>query len=210
MSNKAIGAENQQATPTKRSGEPSETIRQTPNTKSEILAYLNGALHDASLNKGKRIRFAQKNKQWLKNLQLLLKQIDCNSWIYKEGKNRNVYVLETLCKDLDFKFNPAILKTRREKVFYVRGFFDAEGGIPHQSGRFYIQLVQKNLKKIKQLKYLLNTLGIESGKIHNPSKHVDPDYWRIFIHVRDHKKFAKTVNSNHPLKIKIFRKRMKI
>lgn len=59
--------------------DPSETIRRTPTTKYEIIAYLNGAIHDASLNKGKRIRFAQKNEQWLECLQNLLKQINCNS-----------------------------------------------------------------------------------------------------------------------------------
>ena len=78
MSNKAIGAENQQATPKNRfaiSGESSETICQTPFTKSEIITYLNG------------------------------------------------------------------------KIMYLRGFFDAEGGIPRVVGRFYIQLTQKDYKK---------------------------------------------------------------
>jgi intein-encoded DNA endonuclease-like protein len=148
MSDKAFGAENQQATLAFLSRESSETIRQTPFTKPKIIVYLNGALHDATLNKGKRIRFSQKNRQWLKNLQFLLKKVNCNSWIYKEGKTRNIYVLETLCKDLDFNFNPLELDTFEKKSFYIRGFFDAEGGIPHKKGRFYIQLVQKNLEKI--------------------------------------------------------------
>lgn len=57
MSNKVIGAKNQQATLQKNhdnlfskvEGKSSETIRQTPFARDEILAYLNGALHDASL-----------------------------------------------------------------------------------------------------------------------------------------------------------------
>jgi len=118
-------------------------------------------------------------------------------------------VLETLCRNLDFSFNPLNL-TNREKVAYVKGFFDAEGGIPHKAGRFYIQLVQKDLRKIETLKSLLVNLGIESGKIHNPSKRVDPDYWRIFISSRGYKKFAEIINSYHPLKAEIFRQRMKI
>ncbi len=211
MRENVFSAGNQQGSrPNKIRIDPSETIRRTPTTKYEIIAYLNGAIHDASLNKGKRIRFAQKNEQWLKYLQDLLKQINCNSWIYKEGKDRNVYVLETLCKDLSFKFNPVQLNNYNEKLFYVRGFFDAEGGIPHTKDRFYIQLVQKNLEKIKQIKSLLDDLGIESGKIHNPSKRVDPDYWRIFIAAKHHKKFANFVNSYHPVKAQIFCERMKI
>ena len=210
MSDKVAVADNQQGRLRWKIGEPSETIRQTPRTKLEIVAYLNGAIHDASLNKGKRIRFVQKNKQWLKNLQLLLQKINCNSWIYKEGKDRNVYVLETLCKGLEFGLDPICLKTKNEKKFYAQGFFDAEGGIPRTNGRFYIQLAQKNQDKIGKLKRLLEDLGIESGKIHNPSWRVDPNYWRIFILTRDHKKFAEIVNSSHPIKTRIFRERMKI
>ena len=62
MSENAVGAENQQATSIVIEG-ASETIRQAPFiTKKEIIAYLNGAIHDASLNKRKRIRFAQKHR----------------------------------------------------------------------------------------------------------------------------------------------------
>src|SRR3989344_5930438 len=212
MSKNAFSAENQQGSlfNKKVENDPSETTRRTPTKKYQIIAYLNGALGDASLNKGKRIRFSQKNKQWLVNLQSLLKQINCKSWIYKEGKHRNVYVLETLCKYLDFAFNPSQLKNAVEKSFYIKGFFDAEGGIPHTKDAFYIQLVQKNLDKIEKIKLLLSDLGIESGKIHNPSKKVDPDYWRIFISTKHHKKFAEIVNSYHPVKSKIFCDRMKI
>jgi intein-encoded DNA endonuclease-like protein len=209
MSDNVIGAENQQGSPDFMR-DPSETTRRTPTTKREIIAYLNGAIHDASLNKGRRIRFTQKDKYWLLNLQYLLKQINCNSWIYKEGKNRNIYALETLCKDLDFKFNLNRLSSKNEKLFYVRGFFDAEGGVPHTKDRFYIQLVQKNLNKIKQLKSVLKNLEIESGKIHNPSKRVDPDYWRIFISTKHHERFAKIISSSHPTKLKILCNRMKI
>ena len=208
MSNKVVGAENQQAT--RVNGEPSETIRQAPMYKLEILAYLNGALHDASLNKGKRIRFVQKDVRWLHVLQSLLKNINYNSWIYKEGKYRNLYVLETLCPELDFRFDPLLLVNQWEQSAYIRGFFDAEGGIPRTNDRFYIQLTQKNFQKISALKKLLVKLGIMSGKIHNPSKRIDPHYWRIFIMTRSHKLFAQIIGSLHPIKAEIFRQRMKI
>lgn len=208
MSDNAISAENQQATCVSR--EPSETIRQTPLTKAEILAYLHGALHDASLNKGKRIRFVQAYEEWLKMLQKMLKQIGYNSWIYREGKYRNLYTLETLCKDLDFRFNPQKLQGEREKRMYLRGFFDAEGGVPRNQGKFYIQLVQKDFVKIESIKNLLVDLGIQSGKIHNPSKRIDPDYWRIFVATKHHRLFAKKVGSWHPIKGKILAQRIRM
>ena len=64
MGKKVSGADNQQATlQLKIEGESSETKRQTPLSKRQVLAYLHGALHDASLNKGKRIRFVQKYQE---------------------------------------------------------------------------------------------------------------------------------------------------
>jgi intein-encoded DNA endonuclease-like protein len=179
-------------------------------SEEETIAYLNGALHDASLNKGKRIRFVQKDVRWLHILQSLLKDIGSNSWIYKEGKMRDLHVLETLCSKLDFKHDPLSLKSRRAQSAYVRGFFDAEGGVPRTADRFYVQLVQKNYKKIAALKEILDDLGITSGKIHNPSKRIDPEYWRIFVSARSWKLFADRIGSFHPIKAQILKDRMKI
>jgi len=193
---------------------PSETTRRSPLiytlNKDEICAYLHGAMHDATLNKGKRVRFGQKYPEWLETLKNLLCLAGSNSWIYKEGKDRNLYILETVCKDLDFSFNPEVLSTKGEKIAYIRGFFDAEGGIPHNNGEFYIQLVQKNLKKMETIKNILKELGINCGKIHNPSVRVDPDYWRLFISRKSHKDFASIIGSWHPVKKEIFSQRMMI
>ena len=111
--------------------DPSETTRRTPST-GEIQAYLQGALHDASLNKGKRYRFTQSDRRWLETLQRLLHVLGHRSWIYKEGRTRNVFALETLASFLDFHFDPAGLNGAEAKLAYVRGFFDAEGGIPRR------------------------------------------------------------------------------
>ena len=148
----------------------------------------------------------QKYQEWLKTLQNLLKNLGYNSWIYKEGKNRNLYVLETLCKELDFKFNPLSLKSEKGKSAYLRGFFDAEGGVPRKLGRFYIQLAQKDYGKIVIVKKLLNDLKIATGIIHNPSKKIDPNYWRVSVLTKDYRNFAKVVGSWHPIKAKILNK----
>lgn len=215
-SKNVFGADNQQGSflsETERSN-PSETTRRSPLihtlNKKEIYAYLHGAMHDATLNKGKRIRFGQKYPEWLKTLKDLLCLVEENSWIYKEGKTRNLYILETVCKNLDFSFNPKNLSTKGEKIAYIRGFFDAEGGIPHNNGKFYIQLVQKDLRKMEAIKKILTDLGISCGKIHNPSIRIDPDYWRLFISRKSHKKFALIIGSWHPVKSEIFSKWMMI
>lgn len=211
MSNKVASADNQQGSPLMFNwSDPSETTRRAPYSEKEIRAYLLGALHDATFSSNKRFRYSQKGTEWLKLLKSLLKKIGYNSWIYKEGKEREVYVLETLAKFLDFKFNPLKLKTRAEKIHYIRGFFDAEGGIPKNNKRFYIQLVQSDKQKLQKIKKILEELKIKTGKIHNPSIRVDPEYWRMYVLAKSRKRFAKIISSCHPRKIKIFRKRMMI
>jgi intein-encoded DNA endonuclease-like protein len=214
MSENILGAGNQQGSYLIGENNPSETTRRSPflpaMNKREIYAYVQGAMHDASLNKGKRVRFGQKYPEWLETIKSLLCSVGVNSWMYKEGKDRNFYILETVCKDLDFAFDPRTLKTEGEKVAYIRGFFDAEGGIPRTNGEFYVQLVQKDFRKIEVIKEILSTLGIQCGKIHNPSKRVDPDYWRVFVSRKSHKRFAEIIGSWHPIKANIFFKRMMI
>lgn len=213
MSDNILNAVNQQATEKLNflfSG-ASETTRRAPLLKKEVVAYLIGALHDATFNKNKRFRFSQKGTGWLIVLKNLLNYIGYNSWIYKEGKNRNIYVLETLANFLDFKFNPLTLEKRKEKESYIRGFFDAEGGIPHKKNdKFYIQLVQKDKEKLKKIKIILEEFDISTGMIHNPSRRVDPNYWRMYVLTNSHIRFKKIISSWHPLKNKIFQERMMI
>lgn len=209
MSKNVLGADNPQGSPlsVKNRHDPSETTRRAPSTKREILAYLGGAAHDATLNKRRRVRFAQKELGWLKVLQSLLKEIGHASWIYKEGRERTVYVLETMCNEINFSFYPC---SREEKRFYVKGFFDAEGGIPRNQKRFYIQLAQKSRKKIELIKSALNDLGIKCGKVHNPSVRVNPDYWRVFVLRDSHDKFLCKIGSLHPIKSALICRRMMI
>lgn len=210
MSDKAAGADNQQGRLRSSTGEPSETTRQTPFTKTEILAYVQGAMHDGSLNKRNRVRIVQRYKVWLEKIHNLLETIGIRSWMYHEGKTRNLYVLETVSRELNFEFDPSRLRKKREQIMYLRGFFDAEGGIPRNGKKFYIQLAQKDYEKMNAVKRILKKVGIESGKIHNPSKRIDPHYWRIFISIKHHQLFAEIINSWHPIKSKIFSERMKI
>ena len=186
----------------------SETTRGTlsvENTK----AYLQGALHDGTFNHyNKRFRYCQAGTDWLNILRDCLKITGYNSWIYREGKTRNVFVLETLAEFLNIAFNPLLLKTIGERKAYLRGFFDAEGGIPRNpNARFYIQLVQNDKEKLVKLKTLLNELEIITGVIHNPSKAVDPDYFRMFVLKDSQVKFIEEIGTWHPRKLKTLHKR---
>jgi len=212
MSKKASSAVNQQETHCFEWGS-SETIRQAPLSKfspEEIKSYLFGSMHDATLSSKEHVRFSQKGTGWLEVIQKLLLSLDHNSWIYKEGKNRDVYVVETTADFLDFNFDPYKLGSDTEKRLYVRGFFDAEGGIPQsKEARFYIQLAQKDKKKIQKLKEILADLGIKAGKIHNPSKE-KPNYWRISILADSQERFVRKISSWHPRKLKLLKERKMI
>jgi hypothetical protein len=99
----------------------------------------------------------------------------------------------------------------QNKKFYIKGFFDAEGGIPkRKNDRFYIQLTQKNKEKLVWIKKTLKDLKVSTGKIHNPSKRVDPNYWRLYVLTKSQPIFMEKIGSWHPRKAKIFRDRMKI
>ena len=176
--------------------DPSETTRRAPFSKASIKSYILGSLHDGTFSSNRRYRISQKGTDWLEMLKNLFSQLGYNSWIYKEGKDRDVYVLETLADFLDFNFDPLLLKTKREKICYIKGFFDAEGGIPrNKNDRFYIQLMQSDKDKIEKLKTILSSLGIMTGKIHNPSYRRDPNHWRLYILANSHKEFVKKIGS---------------
>ena len=98
-----------------------------------------------------------------------------------------------------------------ERILYIRGYFDAEGGVPHHlKDPFYIQLCQKNYSELNQLREMVQSLGIHCGEIHNPSKKVDPNYWRFYILAKSRFDFIKLIGSWHPIKQKIFQERMMI
>ncbi len=163
------------------------------------LSYLFGATHDATISERHRtVRFGQADIRWLYVLKLLFGKLKQKSWIYREGKQRTFWVLETSSRWLSHREG---FHTTEQKLAYARGYFDAEGGIPQKSqARFYIQLVQKNRAAISELRNLLESVGICCGKLHNPSSKVDPDLWRFYVLASSHHDFAERVGSWHPKK----------
>ena len=159
-------------------------------------AYLLGALHDGTVRK-LTFRIVQKDQEYIEFLVKGIKELGQKAWMYKEGKTRNLYVVEfsrNLLKDF-------VVKSNQDKIDYIRGYFDAEGGVSKSPKvRYYLYFAQKNLEDLKQVKDWLEELKITCGQIHNPSKHVDSNYWRFFISVKSYEQFAHIIGSWHPIK----------
>jgi len=167
----------------------------------KLKAYLLGALHDGTVRK-LTYRIVQKDQEYMEFLVKEIKNSGSNAWMYKEGKTRNLYVAE-FSKNLLKNFT---VQSEQDKIDYIRGYFDAEGGVSRDPKvRYYLYFAQKNLKDLKQVKDWLEKLGIKCGSIHNPSKKVDPNYWRFFIGVKSYERFAQLIGSWHPIKVKFLR-----
>lgn len=159
-------------------------------------AYLLGILHDATQRKT-TFRLAQKSERFIRFLAQGIRSLKVGAWVYREGKDRHLWVVE---------FSKSLLKgfkisSRQDKIDYVRGYFDAEGGIAKSPKvRFYIYFAQKDYQDLKEVEKYLEELGISCGKIHNPSRRVDPDYWRFYVRAKSYRDFAQTIGSFHPEK----------
>ena len=163
--------------------------------------YLLGALHDGTVRK-LTYRIVQKDREYIEFLVREIQNLGQKAWMYKEGKSRHLYVVEfskSFLKD-------ALIASSQDKIDYIRGYFDAEGGISRSPKvRYYIYFAQKNLKDLQELRKYLIELRIICGVIHNPSKNADPNYWRFFISVKSYRKFAEMIGSWHPVKSRFLR-----
>jgi hypothetical protein len=173
----------------------------------EIRAYLAGALRDGTFNRLHRTwRIAQSDRGWLRVVEELLSRLGSRSWMYQEG-SRSVWVVETRCQ---LEPSPD-LKDPSDEIGFVRGYFDAEGGIPRNpEARFYIQLTQKNRDDLEGVRAILVNLGIGCGRIHNPSVRVDPGYWRFYVRSESHREFAHRIGSWHPRKRGVLKARFPV
>jgi hypothetical protein len=164
-------------------------------------AYLLGLLHDATQART-TYRIASKSKLFCNSLKKGMARQEIRSWVYQEGKLRNVWILEFSKKHLkDFE-----VKSVQDKIDYIRGYFDAEGGIAKDPDvRFYLYFAQKDKQDLLQVRDYLQEIGISCGKMHNPSNKVDPNYFRFFISAKSYGDFARIVSSFHPEKQLILR-----
>ncbi|MEE9181776.1 MAG: hypothetical protein V3U33_04335 [candidate division NC10 bacterium] len=70
----------------------------------------------------------------------------------------------------------------------------------------YVYSAQKDRRDLEEPYAFLVSLGIEVGKMHNPSRRVDPDYWRFYIRRRSLRRFSDLVGSWHPRKSKLLKR----
>ena len=161
-------------------------------TEHELICYLDGASRDGTFNKLHRtLRISQKGMEWLDVLKAALRRLGARSWIYREG-TRQVWTLETCWSG---SWEPT---TPLEMAAFVRGYFDAEGGIPRSAdARSYVQFVQKDFEDLARVRDFLEDLDIACGRLHNPSVAIDPDYWRFFVRSMSHRTFCDVIGSWH-------------
>ena len=138
--------------------DPVEATRRllSDSNESELMMYILGALHDATYStRHKTYRFSQSSERWLQLLRIIFQKLDRKSWIYKEGKSRSVWVLETSTK-LDVERQPV---SDNDKIAYVRGYFDTEGGMPKKNDQnLYFQFCQKGKDDLSNVRNWLHEL----------------------------------------------------
>ena len=187
--------------PLLRSNELRRGLRRDYTRAPVTKAYLMGLIHDAT-ERRLTFRIAQKSKHFLVYLKTKMQKIGIRSWIYREGKLRQVWILEFSKKHLD----NVVIFSQKSKIDYLRGYFDAEGGIAKSPNvRFYLYYCQKNFDEMLQNKAWLEDIGISCGVIHNPNRKTDPDFWRFYIRANSYGKFAQKIGSLHPDKLPILR-----
>jgi hypothetical protein len=164
-------------------------------------AYLLGALGDATRRRY-TYRLAQKHRAYVEMIAHMVRCLGGHAWVYREGRARQLYVVEfsqSLLAD-------AKIETLQDKADYVQGYFDAEGSIPRNpNARFYIYMAQKDHSSLERVRSFLEELGIRCGRIHNPSKEADPNYWRFYVLRQSHAEFARRIGSRHPVKSRLLR-----
>ena len=175
-------------------------------------AYLQGALKDGGRSKRHNThRIGQKEQAWLRFLSTIFDALGHRSWIYREGRDREFWILETTAAFLSVEYDPTPLVGTREGLYYAKGFFDAEGGMPKAvDARLYLQYTQKCRPTLEVLVKILQRADIDCGRVHNPSRKVDPNYWRFYVRADSHQRFMTLVGSWHPRKRLQIDNRMKI
>ena len=206
-SNNPTGADNQQGSRQRR---PNGDCLTPQRLHAELLAtgakgleaYLQGALRDGTRSAlHSTHRFGQSDPRWLDLLAECLELLGARNWSYREGSARNYWVLETTAPFLDIDFDARPLVGTPEGIAYVRGYFDAEGGMPRaRNARLYLQFTQKSYPSSEVLAEILESWDIECGRIHNPSTAVDPNDWRFYVRARSQERFMTLVSSWHPRK----------
>jgi len=153
-------------------------------------------MHDGTIRRH-TLKISQREEEYVLRLRNLIVANGIRAWTYKEGKTRNLFVVEFGRSLLDRHQ----IRTRRGVIHYVRGYFDAEGSVSNPARTEpYVYFGQKDRSDVEELRGFLVSLKVHCGKIHNQSRRFDPDYWRFFVSRKSLRKFGTVVGSWHPRK----------
>ena len=151
------------------------------------VAYLLGAMRDSTIDfregKNYEIKIAQKNSEWLTVLQdIFLRHFGNAGKITKHVNNTAILrvngkeIVRKLLELSEMKIpqenwdTPNIIKKQRSEIqmHYVRGFFDAEGGLPKNPAtatQRYISFSQKNRESLEFIRDFLLGRGYKPTNI---------------------------------------------
>jgi len=139
--------------------------------------YLIGALKDGCLTKQWAIKFSQKDKTWFSSTIIPIfndvfgTNYNTEKRIYKEDKKGKTWCLIICNKKLWIELksiSKTTPKTKEEQKYYVRGFWDADGGCPKNptfDKKIYIKFTQKDKNALIQIKNILKDFNIKSGNV---------------------------------------------
>ncbi len=195
------------------------TIR-IPNSLTKELAYLVGVLRDGTISKESNneycCSFYNKNIELLSKIKSFVEELfDIKTEIRRFGdvhgiriRSLTLYLFFKLvfeAKEMQEKWDtPNLIKSSEEecKKWYVSGFFDAEGGIPHietnirrNKKYLYVKFVQKNKESLEFIKSFLESKGIKMRSIY-----LEKNKWVLKVSNSSIPAFAKFIVTFHPEK----------
>ena len=139
------------------------------------IAYILGAIRDGSMDiragKNYEIKIGQENKEWLEILQVMFRRsfgfggsITRHMGIYHILRITRKSIVEEVLRLSEFRKpqsewnTPTVVRYQALRVLkvYVRGFFDAEGGIPENPRKWrYVSFDQKNKESLEFVRNVL-------------------------------------------------------
>ena len=152
-------------------------------------------MHDGTTH-GTTLRIGQREEAYVLFLRDLIRSCGGKAWTYREGKERNLFIVEFSSSFL----GTVRLRSSQDRIHYARGYFDAEGGLPHTSNSPYLYFAQKDRDDLAGLRTILLGLGLRCGRLHNPSRAEDPNYWRFYLSRESIAKFSHLIGTWHPRK----------
>lgn len=191
-----------------------------PSKLTKELAYLVGFLRDGTISEEKNneycCAFYNNNFELLKIVQYFVGQIfGIKPKISKFGdtygvriRSRTLYLFFKLIFEVPRKQaawnTPSLIKLADNEIkrWYVGGFFDAEGGVPHLEKDIkrnrrclYAKFVQNNKESLEFIKRYLENQGIRTRSVYR-----ERTEWVLKVSNSSIPKFAKFVITFHPQK----------